>query len=293
MTVHGATRKATFLPVGVVPFVVGDINGNTLWVNALTGCSAVVHLAARVHVMADTADNPLDEFRRVNVQGTLNLARQAASAGIRRFVFISSVGVNGAETFGVPFREDDISVPHSPYAVSKYEAELELQLLAAETDMKIAIIRPTLVYGPNAPGNFGSLMRWLKRGIPLPLGAIHNQRSLVALSNLADLIVTCLTHPAAANQTFLVSDGEDLSTTQLLRRMGAALGKPARLIPVPVLMLKLGAAIVGKPELAQRLCGSLQIDMSKTQKLLGWTPPFSIDESLQKAAEGYLRETAV
>ena len=165
--------------------------------------------------------------------------------------------------------------------------------LAAKTGMEVVIIRPPLVYGSGAPGNFGSLMRWLKRGVPLPLGAIHNQRSLVALDNLVDLIITCLTHPAAANQTFLVSDGEDLSTTQLLRRMGAALGKPARLIPDPVSVLKLGAALVGKPELAQRLCGSLQVDMSKTTELLGWTPPFSVDEGLKKAAEGYLRETAV
>ena len=165
--------------------------------------------------------------------------------------------------------------------------------LAAKTGMEVVIIRPPLVYGSGAPGNFGSLMRWLKRGIPLPLGAIHNQRSLVALDNLVDLIITCLTHPAAANQTLLVSDGEDLSTTQLLRRMGAALGKPARLIPVPVSVLKLGAALVGKPELAQRLCGSLQVDMSKTRELLGWTPPFSVDEGLKKAAEGNLRETAV
>ena len=159
--------------------------------------------------------------------------------------------------------------------------------------MEVVIIRPPLVYGSGAPGNFGSLMRWLKRGVPLPLGAIHNQRSLVALDTLVDLIITCLTHPAAANQTLLVSDGEDLSTTQLLRRMGAALGKPARLIPVPVPVLKLGAALVGKPELAQRLCGSLQVDMSKTRELLGWIPPFSIEEGLKKAAKGYSRETAV
>ena len=280
-------------PERVLPCVTGDLEPSTDWSVALMGVSAVVHCAARVHVMADTAVDPMEEFRRVNVQGTLNLARQAAAANVRRFVFVSSIGVNGAETFRRPFTDQDQAVPHSPYAVSKYEAELGLQALADETCMEVVIIRPPLVYGPNAPGNFGSLMRWLNRGVPLPLGAIHNQRSLVSISNLVDLILACLIHPAAANQTFLVSDGEDLSTTQLLRRMGAAFGKPARLIPVPVLALKLGAVLVGKPELAQRLCGSLQVDMSKTQELLGWRPPFSVDESLQKAAEGYLSEKGV
>ena len=280
-------------PNRVLPRVTGDLEPSTRWSVALVGVSAVVHCAARVHVMADTAVAPLKEFRRVNVQGTLNLARQAATAGVRRFVFVSSIGVNGAETSRRPFTDQDQPAPHSPYAVSKYEAELGLQALAKETGMEVVIIRPPLVYGPHAPGNFGSLMRWVNRGVPLPLGAIHNLRSLVSLNNLVDLILTCLSHPAAGNQTFLVSDGEDLSTTQLLRRMSAAFGKPARLIPVPVLALKLGAVLMGKPDLAQRLCGSLQIDMSKTQKLLRWTPPFSVDESLQKAAEGYLREAAV
>lgn len=293
MTVHGATRLATVLPEGVIPFVVGNINGCTLWPDALTNCSAVVHLAARVHVLAETATNPLTEFRQVNVQGTLSLAQQAASTGVRRFVYISSIGVNGAETFQQPFSFQDKVAPHSPYAVSKYEAEMGLQALASKSGMELVIIRPPLVYGPNAVGNFGLLIRWLKRGIPLPLGAIHNRRSMVALNNLVDLIVTCLTHPAAANQTFLVSDGEDLSTTQLLRRMGAALKKPARLFPLPVSALKFGAALMGKPELAQRLCGSLQVDILKTKELLGWRPPFSVDESLQTAAEGHLRETAV
>jgi len=243
-----------------------------------------VHCAARVHVMADTAANPLAEFRRVNVQGTLNLARQAAAAGVRRFAFVSSIGVNGAETFGLPFSAQDVAAPHSPYAVSKYEAELGLQALAAETGMEVVIIRPPLVYGLGAPGNFGSLIRWLRRGVPLPLGAIHNQRSLVSLDNLVDLIVTCLTHPAAINQTFLVSDGEDVSTTELLRRMGQALGRPARLVPVPVSWLKLAAKLVGKPDVAQRLCGSLQVDIEKTRRLLGWTPPLSLDQGLKRAA---------
>jgi nucleoside-diphosphate-sugar epimerase len=243
-----------------------------------------MHCAARVHVMAESLADPLAEFRRVNVQGTLNLARQAAAAGVRRFVFVSSIGVNGAETFQQSFTSEDSVAPHSPYAVSKYEAELGLQALAAETGMEVVIIRPPLVYGPGAPGNFGSLMRWLKRGVPLPLGAIHNQRSLVALDNLVDLIVLCLTHPAAANQTFLVSDGEDVSTSELLRRMGQALDRPARLLPVPQSWLKLAAAMVGKSDVAQRLCGSLQVDISKTRRLLVWTPPISLDEGLRRAA---------
>ena len=281
-------------PRAVLPRVTGDLEPSTDWSVALEGVSAVVHCAARVHVMNDTARDPLAEYRRINVQGTLNLARQSAAAGVRRFVFISSIKVNGEAThLGAPFFADDIPAPHDPYGVSKMEAEKGLREISATTGMEVVIIRPPLVYGPGVKANFASMMRWLKRGIPLPLGAINNQRSLVALDNLVDLIVTCITHPAAANQTFLVSDGEDLSTTQLLRRMGAALGKPARLMPIPVFALKLGAALVRKPELAQRLCGSLQVDVSKTAELLGWRPPFSVDEGLTKAAEGYLRETAV
>ena len=272
----------------------GDLSSQTQWQPVLARVHAIVHTAARAHVLHDRAADPLAEFRRVNVAGALRLAEQAAEMGVRRFVFVSSIGVNGVQSPpGKVFSEADQPNPHNAYALSKWEAEQGLLRIAAETGMAVVIIRPPLVYGSGAPGNFGSLMRWLNGGIPLPLGAIHNQRSLVALDNLVDLIITCLTHPAAANQTFLVSDGEDLSTTQLLRRMGAALGKPARLMPVPVSVLKLGAALVGKPELAQRLCGSLQVDMSKTRELLGWTPPFSVDEGLKKAAEGYLRETAV
>ena len=285
LTVGAATRSPCRFPGETENIVVGDIDANILWGAALDGRQAVVHAAARVHVMADTAANPLDEFRRVNVQGTMNLARQAAAAGVQRFVFISSIGVNGAETSQQPFGAQDVPAPHSPYAVSKYEAELGLQELAAETEMEVVIIRPPLVYGSCAPGNFGSLMRWLQRGIPLPLGAIHNQRSLVALDNLVDLIVTCLTHPAAANQTFLVSDGQDVSTTELLRRMGQAMNRPARLIPVPAGLLTQAAALLGKGDMAQRLCGSLQVDIEKTRTLLGWQPPLTLDQGLKKAAE--------
>ena len=272
----------------------GCLNGETDWSNATKGVDCVVHTAARVHVLRDGAADPLAAFRRVNVQGTLNLAQQATAAGVRRLVFISSVKVHGEITaLGEPFFADDASAPLDAYGISKMEAEQGLRSIAATTGMEVVIVRSPLVYGPGVKANFQVMMRWLSRGIPLPLGVIHNQRSLVALDNLVDLIVTCTHHPVAANQTFLVSDGEDLSTTQLLRRLGQAMGKPARLIPVPPALLRAGAALVGKPELAQRLCGSLQVDIAKTRQLLGWNPPISLDEGLRRAAQGFVREAAV
>ncbi len=228
-------------------------------------------------------------FRSVNVEGTANLARQAAATGVRRFVFLSSVKVNGEFTeTGQPFTADDAPAPKDPYGVSKYEAEKLLRKIAAETGMEVVIIRPPLVYGPGVKANFESMMRWLMRGVPLPLAAMtNNRRSLVALDNLVDLIVTCLNHPAAANQTFLVSDGEDLSSAQLLKRMGAAMGHPAHLFYMPPALLKLGASVLNKPGIYQRLCGSLQLDIAKTRQLLGWIPPVSVDEGLRRAAEGF------
>jgi nucleoside-diphosphate-sugar epimerase len=274
-------------PERVLPRVMGDLEPSSNWSVALGGVSSVVHCAARVHVMDETAKDPLTEFRRVNVQGTLNLARQAAAVGVRRFVFISSVKVNGEATrLNAPFFADDVPAPLDPYGVSKMEAELGLREISAQTGMEVVIIRPPLVYGPGVKANFALMMRWLWRRIPLPLGAIHNQRSLVALDNLVDLIVTCLTHSAAANQTFLVSDGEDVSTTELLRRMGTAMGRPARLMPVPASWLKLAGAMAGKQDVVQRLCGSLQVDIAKTRSLLGWRPPVSLDEGLRRAMAG-------
>ena len=283
------TRQQPLHALSGVRYVpLGDLSPDTDWQPGLSGADVLVHAAARVHVMADTAANPLAEFRRVNVQGTLNLARQAAAAGVRRFVFISSVKVNGEATEpGHPFTADDTPAPLDPYGISKMEAEQGLREIAAETGMEVVIIRPPLVYGPGVKANFAAMMRWLARGVPLPLGAIHNQRSLVALDNLVDLIVTCLTHPAAANQTFLVSDGEDVSTTELLCRMGHAMNRPARLIPVPAGWLEWAAALVGKRDVAQRLCGSLQVDSQKTRQLLGWNPPLTLDQGLKKAAEGW------
>jgi nucleoside-diphosphate-sugar epimerase len=261
-----------------------DMTASTDWSAALNRVQTVVHCAARVHVMADSAADPLAEFRRVNVDGTLNLARQAAASGVARFVFVSSVKVNGEATVpGRAFTERDAPAPQDPYGQSKYEAELGLHQLAANTDMEAVIIRPPLVYGPGVKANFAALMSAVQRGWPLPLGAVHNQRSLVALDNLVDLIVTCVHHPAAANQTFLASDGHDLSTAELVRGMARAAGVSACLWPVPVWVLQVAAGALGKGAAVQRLCGNLQVDISKTRSLLGWVPPVTVAEGLRRA----------
>lgn len=268
------------------------LDGSTNWSTALAGVRTVIHSAARVHVMNDTETDPLAAFRKVNVEGTLNLARQAAQAGASRFVFISSIKVNGEGTEkGRPYGADDLPAPADPYGVSKMEAEQGLRSLAKETGLEVVIVRPVLVYGPGVKANFLAMMRWLDKGVPLPFGAIYNRRSLVALGNLADLVVTCVAHPAAANHTFLVSDGEDLSTSVLLRRMARALGRPARLLPVPSSLLELGAGLLGKRSLSQRLCGSLQVDIEKTRSLLGWNPPISVDDALRLVARDYQEKT--
>ena len=289
------TRQAPANPVaGAKYHTGGDLSSQTQWQPVLAGVHAIVHAAARAHVMDDTAADPLTEFRRVNVQGTLHLARLAAAAGVRRFVFISSIKVNGEATHAphprpLPrgerekFSEDDLPAPLDPYGVSKMEAEQGLRQIATETGMEVVIIRPPLVYGPGVKANFAALMRAVQRGWPLPLGALHNQRSLVALDNLVDFIVTCITHPQAANQTFLVSDGQDLSTTELVRGMAQAAGVPARLLPVPVWALQAGASLLGKGDAVQRLCGNLQVDISKARSLLGWVPPVSLEEGLRRA----------
>jgi len=277
-------------PADGVDVVRGELSATADWSAAMAGVVAVVHCAARVHVMNDDAVDPLAEFRRINVEGSLQLARQAAAAGVRRFVFLSSIKVNGEQTDpGRPFTADQAPGPLDPYGISKMEAEAALRALARETGMAVVIIRPPLVYGPAVKGNFLAMMRALWRGIPLPLGAVTaNRRSLVALDNLVDLIVTCIDHPAAANQTFLVSDAEDLSTAALLRRMGQALGRPARLLPVPVGILRLAATLLGRPGIAQRLCGSLEVDIDKTRHLLGWSPPLSVDEGLRRTAAHWM-----
>lgn len=271
---------------------VGEIGPATDWSMALRDVQVVIHLASRVHVMRDQVAYPLAAYREVNTEGTLKLARQAAALGVRRFIYLSSAKVHGEETqAGRPLTEEDRPAPLDPYGISKLEAEQGLRALAAETGLEVVIIRPPLVYGPGVQANFLSMMRWLDRGVLLPLGGIHNRRSLVALDNLVDLIITCIDHPAAANQVFLVSDGEDLSTTELLRRTAAALGKPARLLPVPPRVLMQALKMLGKRELSRRLCGSLQVDISKARNLLGWNPPFSVDEGLRGAAQVFLHET--
>ncbi len=269
---------------------VGDIASDTQWRNALEGVNVVVHTAARAHVMAETEVDALDAYRGVNVEGTRRLAEQAAEAGVRRFVFLSSVKVNGEETApGSPFRADDAPSPEDDYGRSKWEAEQALREVAEKTGLEVVIIRPPLVYGPGVKGNFATMMDWVAKGVPLPLGAINNRRSLVALDNLVDLISVCIDHPAAANQVFLAGDGEDLSTTELLRRVGKAMDLSARLAPVPTRLLKLGAAMLGKGDMARRLLGSLQVDISKARDVLGWKPAISVDEGLRRAVEPHVR----
>lgn len=284
MKVTTAVRKLSEqLPAEINQTVVGDLLANTNYSHVLKNVDVVVHAAARVHVMEDDAANPLAEFRKVNVEGTLNLARQAAQAGVKRFVFISSIKVNGESTAeDQPFTPNDTYTTTDPYGASKREAEQGLLALAQETGLEVVMIRPPLVYGPGVKANFLKMIQTIQKGVPLPLGAIHNQRSLVALDNLVDFIVLCTHHPKAANQTFLISDGEDVSTSQLLRKVGKALGKPARLMPVPVGLMRFVAKLLGKQAVAERLFASLQVDSSKARGLLGWKPVVSMDEQLKK-----------
>ena len=266
---------------------VSALDGAADWTKALQGVDVVIHVAARAHVMREELLDPLAEYRRINVEGTLNLALQAATAGVRRFVFISSVKVNGEATApGRPFTADDTPAPEDAYGLSKAEAEAQLKQVALDTGMEVTTIRSPLIYGPGVKGNFASLVNWVRRGLPLPLGAVtDNRRSLVGLDNLVDLILVCTTHPQAAHQTFLISDGEDLSTTDLLGRIGKALGQPVRLLWVPTGGIAFIAGLVGKKLIAQRLLGSLQVDMQKTCELLDWKPPVDVDEGLRRAVE--------
>jgi len=283
--VRGATRLHGLCPVQPFDLTHAEV------LPALNDVQVVIHAAARVHVMNETALDALAEFRKFNVEGTLRLAQRAAESGVKRFIFVSSIKVNGESTIeGKPFKADDRPNPQDPYGVSKYEAEEGLKQLGRDTGMEVVIIRPPLVYGPGVKANFLSMLTWLSKGIPLPLGAIRNQRSLVSIGNLVSLIVTCIDHPAAANQTFLVSDGEDLSTTQLLRRLSKALGKPARLLPLSEWLLKLAASTLGKQAVIQRVCGSLQVDISKNRELLGWTPPVNMDKAMRQTAGHYLEK---
>lgn len=288
------------LPTGVEAITVGDIGPTTRWQHAVTGVDTVIHLAARVHVMRDDAVDPLAQFRRVNVDGTLRLARAAAAAGVSRLIFLSSVKVNGEGRLGSSadssrtggrhgsYSETDAPAPRDAYGMSKWEAETGLRAIAAETGIAIVILRPPLIYGPGVKANFLNMMQWLCRRVPLPLGAVHNKRSLVALDNLVDLITVCVNHDAAANETFLVSDGEDLSTTELLVRLSAALGVRPRLIPVPAHILMPAAVLLGMRALAERLLGTLRVDSTRVREVLGWRPPVPIDDALKRTADAYI-----
>jgi nucleoside-diphosphate-sugar epimerase len=292
LTTTGIVRHFPANPVPGVDYqIVSGLSKSKLWKEILAGVDVVVHCAARAHVMRDSEIDPLAVYREVNVEGTRYLAEQAVSYGIKRFIYISSIKVNGEGTSEQPFKADDIPAPEDAYGISKWEAEQVLQKIVCNSKLEIVIIRPPLVYGPEVRANFFKLMRLVKSGLPLPLGAINNSRSFVALDNLVDLILTCLQHPAAIDQTFLVSDGDDLSTPELLRRIAKAFGKPLRLFSIPVLLLRTAALLLGKKDFSQRLCGSLQIDIGKAKQLLGWTPKFSVDASLLKTTKHFLKKT--
>jgi nucleoside-diphosphate-sugar epimerase len=292
------------LPLAVEQVVVGDLadlaldDSSNFLREAFKEFDVLVHTAARAHLMNDDASEPLTEFRKVNRDATLVLARLAAESGVKRFVFLSSIKVNGEITRpGLPFTPDDVHVPDDPYGLSKYEAEQGLLALAQETSMEVVIIRPPLVYGPGVKANFFSMMKWVGRSIPLPFGAIHNQRSLVALDNLVSFISLCADReksPKAANQVFLIADGEDTSSTQLLQKVRQAFnlhtpsGKQTWLVPIPVFIMTFVAKLLGKGAVANRLFGSLQVDSSKARDLLGWKPVITMDEQLKKTVDAYL-----
>lgn len=271
-------------------FYQSEINAGIDFTIAVEDISVIIHSAARVHVMKDSSCNPLHDFREVNTYGTLKLAQQAADAGVKRFIFISSIKVNGESTeLNLPFKPDDVFIPTDPYGLSKYEAEIGLLNIAQETGMEVVIIRPPLVYGPGVKANFAAMMKWVYKGLPLPLGGIkQNKRSLVSIDNLVDLIITCIDHPQAVNQTFLVSDDDDVSTTALLQNMAAALNRPSRLLPIPVSWFNLLTRLINKPAISQRLCGSLQVDISKTKELLEWRPPYSSAECMKTTADAFV-----
>ncbi|WP_426415798.1 NAD-dependent epimerase/dehydratase family protein [Aestuariirhabdus sp. LZHN29] len=292
--VMAAVRRSSDkpLPSGCTPLLISDMGDANAW----DGCNmqavqCVVHCAAKVHDSGPLTREVEAEYRRVNAEGTMALARKALAAGVRRFVYISTVKVYGAASReGEPFCAEDEARPEDSYAASKLAGERALRSVAAGTQMEVVIVRPVLVYGPGVKANFASMLRWVYRGVPLPLGAISNRRSLVAIDNLVDLIVTCLVHPGAANEIFLVSDNDDLSTPELIRRTAMALGRGANLLPVPPLLLTLGARLAGKPQIAMRLMESLQVDIAKTQNRLGWQPPVTMEHALRRTAAAFLEK---
>lgn len=285
--VKGAVRtNDIILSSKISRMTVGEINSQTDWSAALAGVDVVIHLAARVHVMKETSADPLQEFRSTNVYGTEHLARCAVAQGVKRLVFVSSIKVNGEETIaGHCYTEHDVPSPQDPYGVSKWEAEQALHRIAIETGLEVVIVRPTLVYGAGVKGNFAQMLKVLAKGVPLPLATINNLRSLVYLGNFVDALLKCATHPAAANQTYLVSDCEAVSTPDMLRQLGAAMGHPARLLPCPQVFLRLAGRMLGRSDQIDRLLGSLQVDSSKIRRELDWLPPYSIAQGLQATAK--------
>ncbi|TWJ26358.1 nucleoside-diphosphate-sugar epimerase [Geobacter argillaceus] len=279
-----AGEEAGHLPEVVEQATVEPLSESSDYTAALQSIDTVIHLAARVHVMQEAATDPLQEFRKVNLHGTERLARQAAQAGVSRFVFMSTIGVNGDNSSDKPYTEGDVVHPHNAYSVSKYEAELVLTEISKQTGMEVVIIRAPLVYGPGNPGNFLSLLRIVSKGFPLPLASITNKRSLIYVGNLVDALATCAIHPSAAGKTYLISDGEDISTPDLIRRTASALGVPARLIPFPVSLMLLAGKLTDKSGAVNRLTGSLTVDSSKIRRELGWMPPFTMEEGLVETA---------
>jgi nucleoside-diphosphate-sugar epimerase len=292
-TVRSAVRSAegaVSLQSRVDPVVVGGIGPDTWWGNALSGVDVVVHLAARVHVLREHAREPLTEFRRVNVAGTERLARAAAEQGVRRFVYISSVGVIGDRSGAQPLTEDAPPRPRTPYALSKWEAEQTLHIIGHETGMEIVILRPPLVYGPGAPGNFARLLRWVWRGLPLPLGRVQNRRSMVSVRNLVDAIAVAVRHTRAAGEVFLVADDEIHSTPELIRTLARLMERRASLIPVPVPVLRIGAGCVGRVRELEQLAGSLALSTEKIHALLRWAPPQTAEEGLRESVRRFVQD---
>jgi len=291
MVVRGITRSPCILPPGVENVVVGNVDGDTQWAQALTGCDVVVHLAARVHIMHDKSRDPLAEFRRVNTQGTIRLAQCAVEAGVRRLVNVSSIGVNGPSTRdNLEFTDQDVPDPHNPYSLSKWEAEQALQRIALQGQIEIVTVRPPLIYGPGVGGNFLRLLGAVYRGIPLPLGMTRNFRDLLFVGNLADFLIVCASHPAAPGNTYLVSDGTPVSTHTLLRGLARALGVKARLFPVPPFLLQTLGNLTGYTAEFERLLSSLRVDSGKVCRELGWYPPFTLRDGLQATADWYRAE---
>ena len=284
-----SSESPSSLVTGVELVPIEPLGADTPWQDALAGVDIVIHLAARVHIMQDTATDPLTEFRRVNLHGTERLALQAANAGVKRFVFISTIKVHGEET-PAPYTTDSPAKPSDPYGISKWEAELTLRRIEEETCLEVVVVRPTLVYGPVVKANFLNLMKVVQKGIPLPLASINNSRSLIYVGNLVDALTTSAVHPAAAGKTYLVSDGEDVSTPELIRRVAAALGVPARLFPVPVPLIHLAGAVTGKRTAVNRLLGSLTVDSSRIRNELEWKPPFTMEEGLRETAKWFKRQ---